>query len=329
MKSLAKNSIYNAVYQVLNIVFPLISSIYVSRIIFADGVGRVTYAQNVVSYFTTVAALGIPTVGVRVIAIARDNRQRLDKAFSEMIVLNTLSTSLAVAAYVVVLFVNPELRSDIFLYAATGIVLVFHYISIDWLFQGLEEYSYIVIRNIVVKILSLMALFLFVKNREDYLKYALILSLATCSNYLFNAIHSRKYVSLVFKHLDLKQHIKPILLISGSLFLASIYGKLDITMLGTMIGTESVGYYSYAHRIIQIGISFCTAVTAAFFPRLSYYFQHDSEKFRSLILRGIQITAFLSFPVATGMFILAPEIVELLYGPMFLPAIGVLRIFQC
>lgn len=328
MKSLAKNSLYNAVYQVLNLIFPLISSMYVARVLSPDGVGRVAYAQNIASYFSTAAALGIPTVGLRVISVARDNRAKLNQEFSELAILNAVLTSVSVICYFAVIFCIPAFRADLRLYFAAGLVVAFNYINIDWLYQGHEEYGYIVARNIVTKVLSIGALLLFVKSKEDYLTYAVITSLATCGNYLFNAIRARKLVTPQFRNLHIRRHIKPVFLLGISLFLNAIYGKVDTTMLGVMAGEASVGYYSYAHKVLQIATSFCAAVTAAFLPRLSYYFEHDKERFHALVARGVQIASFLAFPAATGLFLLAPEAIEVLFGADFLPAAQTLRVFS-
>lgn len=328
MKSLAKNSLYNAVYQVLNLIFPLVASMYVARTLLPDGVGRVAYAQNIASYFVTIAALGIPTIGLRVISVARDDRTKLNQAFSELVILNAISTSVALILYGGMVLCHPGFRAEWPLYFAAGLVVAFNYFNIDWLFKGYEEYQYIVIRSIAVKLLSLCALFLWVRTQEDYVAYALITSLATCGNYLLNIIHARKYASLQFRHLHLQQHIKPVLLIAATLFFSSIYSKLDTTMLGIMAGEESVGYYSYAHKVLQIGVSFCTAITSAFLPRFSYYYEHDREKFHHLVARGVQIVSFLAFPAACGLFLLAPEAIALLFGDAFLPAAQTLRCFS-
>lgn len=327
MKSLAKNSLFNAMYQVLNIIFPLLSSIYVARVLLPEGVGRVAYAQNVASYFVTAAALGISTVGLREISNARDDKQKVSKIFSELSIINTCSTFLAIAVYSTLVFCNPAFREDYKLYLATGLVILFNIINIDWLYQGHEEYVYIVVRSIAVKALSLLALFLFVRSKDDYVTYAIISSLAVCGNYLFNAIRARKYVTFQFHGLDFKRHVKPIFFFAGTLFFNAIYSRTDATMLGIMVGDESVGYYSYAHKVLQVGISFCAAVTSAFLPRLSYFFQNDKDQFYILVSKGIQIISFLAFPAATGLFLLAPEAIILLFGDTFLPAAQTLRIF--
>lgn len=328
MKTLTKNSLFNALYQVLNMIFPLISSIYVARTLMPEGVGRVAYAQNIASYFVTAAALGIPTVGLRAISNARDDREKLNRTFSELTILNTGSTLLAVAFYLTLVFCNPTFRADYQLYLASGIVVLFNMVNIDWLYKGYEEYVYIVIRSIVVKILSLLSLFVFVKSKDDYVIYALITSFATCGNYLFNIVRASKYATLQFHDLNIRQHIKPVLLFAGTLFFAAIYRKVDTTMLGVIVGEESVGYYSYAHKVLQIGVGFCAAVTSAFLPRLAFYYNNDKEQFHILVAKGVQIISFLSIPAATGLFILAPEAITLLFGEVFMPAAQTLRIFS-
>ncbi len=328
MKSLTKNSLFNALYQVLNMIFPLISSMYVARTLMPEGVGRVAYAQNIASYFVTAAALGIPTVGLRAISNARDDRKKLNRTFSELTLLNACSTILSLTFYFVLVFCNPAFRDDFLLYCATGLVVLFNVINIDWLYKGHEEYVYIVVRSIVVKLISLLALFLFVKCKDDYIIYAVITSLATCGNYLFNAVRARKYVTFQICDLDLKQHIKPVFLFAGTLFFAAIYSKVDTTMLGIMVGEESVGYYSYAHKVLQIGVSFCAAVTSAFLPRLSYCFQRDKKQFYALVGKGVRIISFLAIPAAIGLFVLAPEAICVLFGDTFLPAASTLRIFS-
>lgn len=328
MRSLTKNSLFNALYQVLNMIFPLIASMYVARTLMPEGVGRVAYAQNIASYFVTAAALGIPTVGLRAISNARDDKANLNRTFSELTILNACSTLLSLAFYLVLVFGNPAFRADCPLYLATGLVVLFNVINIDWLYKGQEEYVYIVVRSIAVKLVSLLALFLFVKCEDDYVVYAAITSLATCGNYLFNAIRARKHVTLQFHDLDLQQHIKPVILFAGTLFFAAIYSKVDTTMLGIMVGEESVGYYSYAHKVLQIGVSFCAAVTSAFLPRLSYCFQKDKEQFYALVAKGVRIIAFLAIPAAAGLFVLAPEAISLLFGETFLPAAQTLRFFS-
>lgn len=322
--SLAHNAAYNVVYQLLNVIFPLISAGYVSRVLTPEGVGRVAYAQNIVSYFVMAAALGIPAYGTREIARYRDDPRKRSRVFSELLVIGGFATTLCLAAYG--FSVRTLFPADRGLYAAAGLELVFCYIGIDWFFQGTEEYGYITRRNLLVKALSLAALFLFVKDRGDYILYAVIHSLGIGCNNLFNLLHVRKQAVLTFSGLNLKQHSKPILWLMAGAVTASLYNKVDITMLGAMTAAEAVAYYSNAHKTVSIVLALVTAVSAVFLPRLSYLYIHDRPHFCQCVSDGVHAVVLLAVPACAGVMLVADNLMLCLFGEAFRPAAGVLRV---
>lgn len=144
--------------------------------------------------------------------------------------MNIISTTLAVVGFIGLVVANEGFSGQWVLFVACGLSIPFNYLNINWVYQGLEEYGYITGRSLLIKGVSLLTLFLFVKTREDYVIYALISSLATGGNYVFNVLNARKYVALVFSRIEFKRHVKPVLLIACIIFLSSIYNKIDITM---------------------------------------------------------------------------------------------------
>lgn len=319
-KSLQKNSMYNIIYTVANILFPFITSIYVSRILLPVGVGKVASAQNIASYFVTIAALGLPSYGVREFAKIRKNKRERNRLFTELFLLNIVSTTLAIVGFCMLVTINRGFYSEWPLYAACGFAIAFNYLNIDWMYMGVEEYGYIAGRSLIIKSVSLVALFLLVKTKQDYVLYALISSLATGGNYIFNVIHARRFVDIDFSGIQIKRHLKPVLLIACIIFLSSIYNKIDVTMLNMMATNESVGFYSYAQKTINIVLTMASAVTAALLPRLSYYYDNDIEGFYRLLDKGFQILCLMTLPLAAGMALVAPQVVEFLYGEAFVPA---------
>ena len=319
-KSLAKNSIYNIIYTIANILFPFVTSIYVSRILLPIGVGKVTSAQNIASYFVTIAALGLPSYGVREIAKVRENKCERNRLFTELLLLNIISTTLAVIGFFGLVFINAWFHGEWALYAACGLAVFFNYLNIDWMYKGLEEYGYITGRSLLIKGISFTALFLFVKTRQDYVAYALISSLATGGNYIFNIVYAKRFVKLDFSGIKIQKHIKPVLLIACIIFFSSIYNKIDVTMLNILATNESVGFYSYAQKTVNIALTLASAVTAALLPRLSFYYDNDKKKFYQLLDKGFQILCAMTLPLAVGMTLVAPQAVEFLYGEAFAPA---------
>ena len=191
-KSLTKNSLFYMLYNILNVIFPFFTGIYVARILLPDNIGIVETARNLAQYFVIFSFLGIPTYGLREISKARKNREELNKIYSELIVINTISTIIFLFLYNVLIMIVPEYRKNLLVFLITGISIALNFFNNTWLFEGLEKFDYISIRNLIFKFLSLLLLFIFVRDNEDYLKYALITIVGTAGNYLLNIINSKK-----------------------------------------------------------------------------------------------------------------------------------------
>lgn len=327
-KSLKKNSFFNILYNLANILFPLVTSMYASRILLSEGIGKVAYGQNIASYFVAFAALGLPTYGVREIAKARDDRRETDRLFAELFSINAIFTTLAVGAYLILIFSVPRFYGNLSLFLCCGLQVVMGYLNIDWFYQGEEEYRYITIRSILVKAICLCLVFAFVKTPEDTVKYALISSLAVTVNSVFNMIYVRHFVKPDFRGLNLRRHLPPLMILALSVFLASAYSKIDVTMLGSLSTERSTGLYSNSHRIVEMVMVVCASVSAVFLPRLSYHYEHNPEEFRRLIELGIKVLSFIALPCTVGLFLLAPEVLLIFYGPSFLEGGTVMRILS-
>ncbi|MCI5792182.1 MAG: oligosaccharide flippase family protein [Lachnospiraceae bacterium] len=318
--SLFKNSIFNIIYTLSNIIFPFLTSIYVSRILLPYGVGKVAVAQNLASYFVAIAAFGLPAYGVREFAKVREKKEEKNKVFTELFLINIISTTVAVIIYIAIVMLNNGFNGEWKLYIICSLSIFFNYINIDWIYKGLEEYGYITVRSLIVKVISFAALLVFVKTKDDYITYALIICLATGSNYIFNIINSRKYVHFTFKGLSVKAHLKPLMLIALIAFLSTIYNKVDVTMLNILSTEEAVGYYIYSQKTINLVITMTIAITTALLPRLSYYYENSKEEFYSLLNKGFQVLSLTTIPCCIGICLISQTAVKVLYGDAFSPA---------
>lgn len=325
-KSLTQNSIYNVLYTVANLLFPFVTSVYISRILLPAGVGKVASAQNIASYFVTIAALGLPSYGVREVAKVRERAEEKNKLFTELFLINVFSTTLASAGFFVLVGSSAGFGGEWALYAACGLAIFFNYLNIDWMYKGEEEYGYITGRSLLIKVLSLTALVLLVKKPRDYVLYALISSLAAGGNYIFNVIYARKFVRMDFSRVALWKHLKPVFLIAGITFLSGVYSKIDVTMLHCMATEEAVGYYTYAQKTVTLVLTVANAITAALLPRLSFYYEQDRQGFYHLLDKGFRVLCLMALPLSVGMALVAPQAVTLLYGKAFAPAALTIRL---
>lgn len=325
--SLTKNTIYNTIYKSLNVIFPLVTTMYVTRILLSEGVGKIASAQNLATYFTLIAALGLPTYGTRKIASNRDNPIELGKVFTELYIINGISTITCTACYYLIVFSTGLYSKELVLYSIVGLQIVLNLFNIDWFYQGIEQYKYIMLRSIMVKIISVLAIFIFVKSQEDYIRYAFISTFAIAFNYILNVMHLKGKVQIQMHDINIRQHLKPVFVLLASSIAVEIYTLADVTMLTGMTNESIVGYYTTSMKGIKIIKNFITSICAAFLPRLSYYYAESRfEDFKLLAKRGLKLIIFLSLPAAVACFFLADAVVILLFGNGFIESITTTKI---
>lgn len=326
-KSIVKNSIYNIIYKVLNVLFPLISTVIISRTLSPSGVGKVSTAQNFVTYFTFLACLGLPNYGTREIA---KNEENLSKTFCELFILNFISTMFCIACYYIMISSFPFFGSEKKLYIISGIAIILNIFNVDWFYQGKEEFKYIAIRSTIVKILMLLAVVFFIREKSDYMKYAFIYCLAIAGNYILNVINLNKYnIKLESKNLNLCRHLKPVFVLFASSIAVELYSLLDVTMLSVQCDENIVGYYSNSMKLVKVAISVITAIGGVLLPRLSCYLKNNEKnKLSSLVNSVFWIMLFFAVPSAIGMSVLADDIVFVLFGHEFMGAVMTVEILS-
>lgn len=168
IRSVKFNFIMNVILTASTFIFPLITFPYISRILLPAGVGKVNFATSLVSYFSMIAMLGVPTYGIRACAQVRDDREELSRTVHEIFFINLIMGVLVSIVYFAALATVPRLRADYALFAVMSTTILFNVIGMEWLYKGLEQYSYITVRSIVFKVIGLILMFLFVKSEKDY-----------------------------------------------------------------------------------------------------------------------------------------------------------------
>lgn len=326
-KSIFKNYLYNVSLTILNIIFPIITFPYISRVLGAAGIGKVNFANSIVNYFLLLASLGIPVYGIREISKVRDSRDNASRIYSEIYTINLLSTILfSIIYYSIILFV-PYFEGQRILFSIMGLLVILNLFNIDWLYQGFEDYKYITIRSLVFKIASIIAMFLLVKERNDYVIYAAITVMALGGANIVNIFRTKKYVDYRIRDISLQRHYKQVLIIFFMGVAINIYNNLDSTMLGFMVGDKSVGYYSAATKINRMVINVVTSLGVVLLPRLSYYIENNQlEEFNKIIKKSVDFIFFIGLPACTGLYLLAPSIIRIFSGNDFTPAIMTMRI---
>ena len=329
MKSIAKNSVFNLIYNILNVLFPLVTGIYVSHILLSNSIGEVEAARNIAQYFVILSFLGIPTYGLREIAKVRNDKEKMSKLYSELMVINGISTTVFLGVYMVVIVSVPTYSANLPLYLITGLSILFNMLNNSWFYEGIEEFSYICVRNIIVKALMMILLIVFVRNQNDYLIYAAITVVGIFGNYILNVARSRKYVRFSFKALNLKRHLKPILFLVAVNLAIEIYTLVDITMLRFLSTTSNVAYYSYGSKIYKILLQLFNSLTVVVVPRLSQFRKSNQQKdFDNLLSKTLSTLIVFAIPTIIGIVFVSDFVITLMYGAEYYSSASVLKILS-
>ncbi|MBO7425576.1 MAG: oligosaccharide flippase family protein [Clostridiales bacterium] len=321
--SIKKNFVLNAILTISNILFPIISYPYVARILGPSGTGEVDFAASIISYFSLFAQLGIPTYGIRACAKVRDNKLELSRTVWELMSINIVMSLIAYMVFIPVLFFVPQISSEKPLFIIVSITLFLNALGIEHLYRGLEQYSYITIRSIVFKFIAFIAMFLLIKQKEDYVIYGAITIFAGSASNILNFIHARKIIG--FKNigkLNWKRHMSPIVLFFAMNCATTIYLNLDTSMLGFIASKKDVGYYGAAVKVKKIMVSLVTSLGVVLLPRASYYVEQGRmDEFRNITHKALKFVFVISAPLMVFFMCFAKESVLFLSGISYSAAV--------
>lgn len=328
--SLKENFIMNILLTASSILFPLITFPYVSRILLPEGTGRVAFALSIISYFSMVASLGIPTYGIRACAQVRDDPEDLTQTVQEIFLINACMTLLVYVCYFFALLLVEQMRRDKALFLICGSTLFFNLIGIEWLYKGLEQYRYITLRSVGVKVVAVTLMLLLVRSRSDYLIYGVLTILASVGSNVLNFINARKFISLTpRRRYQLRRHLRPVFVFFALTVATTIYTNLDVAMLGFLTNDQQVGYYNAAVKIKDLLVSFVTALGAVLLPRISYYVKEGRmEEFSHLIQKAFDFIIFMAAPMGVYFLVMADRSILLASGPAYAGSVAPMKIIM-
>lgn len=313
---IVKNFLFNMTYQVFILLVPLVTTPYISRVLGSEGVGINAYTNSIIQYFILFGSIGISTYGNRQIAYCRDDKKELSKTFWEISILRFITIFIAYVAFLIYLNMTTQYHSY---FIAQSFQIIAAALDISWFFMGLENFKITVVRNFIVKIISLVCIFTMVKSIDDIGTYILILSLSLLFGNLSLWGYLRKYVKRPkFRQLNLAKHLKP----SISLFIPQIaiqiYLVLNKTMLGSISGVQSAGYFEYSDRIVKIVLAIVTSIGTVMLPRMSSIFANkDYKKMREYMYTSGDFINFISIPLSFGLAAIAPKFAVWFMGSDF------------
>lgn len=310
-----KNFVYSSILTISNYLFPLITYPYVSRVLGVTNIGICNYIDSIINYFVLFSSLGITVLGIREIAASKNDKKKLSETFTSLLAISGLSTIVALILLILSIIFVPQFAEYQNLLLVGVAKLLGHYLLIDWLYKGLEEFKYVTDRTLFVKSLYVVAVFVFVRDSNDYEIYYLLQVLMVVVNMLFNVYYSRIFVSINIYKPNLSKFIKPFLILGLYQVLTSMYTSFNVAYLGFVTNPTEVGYYTTGTKLFILLLSVYTAFTGVMMPRMSSLIHSGNiDEFKKMVSKSCSSLMSFSIPIAIFCLIFSPDIVHLLSG---------------
>lgn len=315
---LIKNYLYNAAYQLLTLILPLITAPYISRVLGPKGVGEFSFTYSIITWFTLITSIGIAYYGDRQVAYVRNDRYLLSKTFYELQIIKIVMTIISLMIFII--FINIYQQYTFLLWLQT-INIFSSAIDISWLYMGLENFKITVTRNTIVKVLTVILIFSCIHDSSDTWLYIIIVALA---NFLGNLTLwpslKKILVRVNIKDIHPFKHLGESLILFLPSIATKIYLNLNKTMLGVIAGATAAGFYQNSDNLVQIVISIVTATGTVVLPHAANEFSKGNfNKIKELLYNSFDFISFLAFPMAFGLAGIANHLSILFYGSKFAP----------
>lgn len=320
-QSVKVNYILNLINTGTQMLFPLITFPYVCRVIEADGIGQVNFFQSIISYISLFTCLGIPMYAIREIARDRNDVVKMNQTAVEILLLHSMLTLIGYAIVSILCLVVPQIQVNIPLFLILSLTIFFTAIGCEWFYQGIEDFKYITIRGLIIKSISVILLFIFVKSKTDLLYYGCYTVFGVLGGNILNFFRLRKYIhreNIIFSELHIKRHIKPVLKVFSFSVVTSIYLQLNTVLLGFFKNALAVGYFAAATKVMQMLLQMSACLGSVMMPRASHLIAENKEsEFNALIQKSYDFTLAIALPMTIGLIVCAPNLIMSLCGVKF------------
>lgn len=328
-KSITKNYIYNLMYQILILILPLVTTPYVSRILGAENLGIYSYTISITTFFILFGALGIGLYGQRQIAYQQEDRQKYSITFWEIALLKCITLGISLIIFYFTFAIGKNDYNTY--YKILMLEIIGNMLDITWFFTGLEEFKKTVSRNTLVKIISVISIFVFVKTKSDLYKYFIIYVISVLLGNVSLWLYLPKYIKKVdFRKMKLTKHIKPVIGLFIPQVAIQLYTILDKAMIGTIISDKSeVGYYEQSQKIVKLLLTIITSIGTVMLPRIANIFaKGETEKINKYMSLSFNAVFLLAFPIIFGLIAVADAFVPIFFGDGYASVIMLMKIIS-
>lgn len=320
-----KNYFLNSSYQLLVVILPIITIPYISRILGPEGIGINAFTYTIIQYFILAGNIGITTYGNREIAYHQGNKEKRSQLFWEIAFLRFITVGLSLSTFAVFLYLQ---EANLIIYLLQGIALFASAFDISWYFMGVEKFSRTVGRNFLVSILSVVCIFLFIKQPSDLPIYVMIVTGSTLIGNLSLWPYLRQEISRPTKKMEIKRHLRPTLQLFLPQVAIQVYAVANKNMIGIFDSITAVGYFNQSNSIILAITPFVTSLGTVMLPRVSNMFASgDTKSAKAALAKSFDVMSGLATPLMFGIMGISINFAPFFFGKDF-QVVGLLMMIQ-
>ena len=315
------NAIASTLVRILNIIFPLLTGPYLTRILDPELFGEFNKVNSLAAWFIPFAGFGVYNYGIRLVSGVRENKAKASHNFSLLFYASTLSSIVVTLVYILYIwFANPN---NMLLYGIFIFQIIVQFLYVEWMAEAFESYNFILYKTLFVRVFMLVSIFVFVKNSDDIIPYAMIMTVANFLNYFTSYIYIRRKVKLV--RIPLKELVKVFKPLFSMLLLANanmLYTILDRLFLSSVKNNLYISYYTISLNLSMMITGVVVSIIIVSIPRLAKYNAEEAfEKFNDLQLKTSRLFLFLVIPISMGLACVSQSIIFLYAGPKYILAV--------
>jgi len=327
-KKTFSNFFYNTLYQLLIIALPIITTPFLARVLGVEALGTSSYVLTVGSFFIVFGMLGINLYGSKEIAAVRDDKEKLSSVFITIYLIQIVAHIFLLIIYFNLIefsVIDPEYKN---LFMIQSILIISSAFNLSWFLKGVEDFKKLAIRNFIVKIISVVLIFTFVRKPEDLWIYILI---NAASTFFGNLV----FIKIIFQYIDyklfkiekFKSHFKNVILLFLPVFFHQVYSAGDRILLESFSSLTELGYYDQASKLIRIGLTLVTSLNVVMLPRIAnMYANKNNNKIQNTVHQTMLITLFIGCFVTFAIAGTASALVPWFFGTEFISIVPLIML---
>lgn len=318
-KSISKNAVFKSILNLFNLILPIIVTPLITRTFTTDQFSYITQGETFNGILIAFASFGVYQYGLREISKVRHDKKKLRQTFTSLFLISTTTTIIVFAVYMIWLFLFYRANAAFYTCVVLGFNIVINSFYVEWVNESLENYDFIAVKTMIVKIIYSIIILCVIHSTDDFLMYLYLGAAVNIANNLWSYFYIKKKIKFDFSDLKIKEYIKPMFLAVILSNTGLLYTNCDKLLIGRFGSGADLSAYGIAQKAMTIINTLMLTIIQVTMPRLANNLGNDNEDTYLLLLNKVmKIYFLLLFPASIGLFCVSKQVMWI-FGPKYVP----------